>query len=230
MKEVIEIFKKLRSTPRGRAVIFFAVSFLFFVFIAIYARVVGTHPIDEMYKNASSDENLFGELKNYTYEVNVNLDGKITKIVGKVDEDTEEFTYNKVTYYVVEDRVYNSKDGELIITSNPNPYYRITNTSVIQRLIKNSYLDSTTTYHDESVVYNYLMDTNKLNEIVLKKKTDIESNMNKLIVKVNKDDLIDTISYELDDYCIKNKICKKGMAIELKFSNIGSTEEIGNNE
>ena len=64
MKEVIEIFKKLKSTPRGRAVLFFAVSFLFFVFIAIYARVVGTHPIDEMYKNASSDENLFGELKN----------------------------------------------------------------------------------------------------------------------------------------------------------------------
>ncbi len=226
MKEVVEVFKKLRKSPRGRALIFFGVSFLFFLFIAIYARIVGPHSIENMYKSVSIEDTLFGDLKNYTYEVKVNLDGKTTVINGKVSEETEVFTYNNINYYVVDTRVYNLVDGQMNITSNPNPYYRITNTNTISKLIKNSYLDSTTTYHDGSSVYNYMMDTNNLNEIISKNKTDIESKMNKLVIKVSKDKLINTINYELNDYCITNKICKKNLNIELKFSNIGSTDKI----
>ena len=226
MKEVIEVFKKLKSSPRGRALIFFAVSFFFFLFIAIYARVVGTHPIENMYKSTSIETTLFGELKNYTYEINVNVDGKITVINGKISNEVEMFTYNNINYYVVEGRVYNLKNDQMIITSNPNPYYRLTNTNIIKQLLSTSYLDSTTTYHDKSIIYNYLMDTNKLNEIINKNNTDIASKMNKLVVKVNKDQLIDSISYELNDYCLTNKMCKNNMSILLKFSNIGSTDEI----
>ena len=226
MREVVEVFKKLKKTPRGRAVIFFGVSFLFFLFIAIYARVVGPRSIEKIYNSVSVEDTMFGELKNYTYEITVNVDGKSTIINGKVSDEIEMFTYNNINYYIVENRVYNLKDGQMTITTNPNPYYRITNTSTIKQLIKSSYLESTTTYHDESSIYNYLMDTNKLNEIILRKNTDIESKMNKLIIKVNKDKLIDNISYDLLDYCKSNNMCKKNMNIILKFSNIGSTDKI----
>lgn len=226
MKEVIEFLKKLRKTPRGRAAIFFAVSFLFFLFIAIYARVVGPRAIENMYNSVSIEDTLFGELKNYTYEITINVDGKTTVINGKISDEIEMFTYNNINYYVVENRVYSLKDGQLTITTNPNPYYMITNTNIIKKIINSSYLDSSTTYHDESVVYNYLMDTNKLNEIISKKNTDIESKMNKLVIKVNKDKLIDNINYELLDYCKNNNMCKKNMNIIMKFSNIGSTEKI----
>ena len=229
MKEVIEVFKKLRKSPRGRALIFFAVSFLFFLFIAIYARVVGPRSIDKVYNSVSMETTLFGELKNYTYEVTVNVDGRVAIINGKVNEEIEMFTFNNINYYVIEDRCYYLKDGQMIITSNPNPYYRLTNTNIIKKIIGASYLDSTTTYHDKSVVYNYLMDTNKLNDIINRRKTDIASNMNKLVIKVNEKELVDSISYELNEYCLTNMMCKNNMSILLKFSNIGSTEQININ-
>ena len=69
---LINIFKKLRETPRGRSILFLVVFFLFLIFVMIYLRLGN----DSYNKDVVKKEVIKNDLSflNNSYDINISLD------------------------------------------------------------------------------------------------------------------------------------------------------------
>ena len=77
MKKVIDIFKELKKTPRGKSILFFGGYLIFFVVLMVLVRVSGNN-------NYKSDSSIYNNRELFS--------------VNEIRDNNYKFTYN-VTYY-----------------------------------------------------------------------------------------------------------------------------------
>ena len=234
MKELINIIKELRKTDKGKAVIFFAVSFVVFLFLGILARTTGTHPVETNVNENYSHDVSIDELldNNFSYVYTVEVDGKKYTINGKINENVEEFEFsndtNTVNYYRSGENYY-VKNNEVWEKGNvPLELSKFFKTKDLNSIIKKSTLDSKTDYKSGKVNYNLLVSTNTINKILDKQNTDFDDEPNEISVSFDENKKVENIDLKLKNYCISNGICSNDLNMRLEYDDIGKIGVIKN--
>ena len=212
---LINIFKKLRETPRGRSILFLVVFFLFLIFVMIYLRLGN----DSYNKDVVKKEVIKNDLSflNNSYNINISLDNnKYLYRIDNTDTYIIKDIINNKTYKKELDNYYIFDNNNWISSNNPNKFYRFSEIDYINKLLDISYYESDTIYkeykYDKS--NNYLLDINNISNIMNGTISDFDSSSDyiKLFIKNNK---INGIEYNLDNYCRYNKICSYSLKINI---------------
>lgn len=228
MKKIIEVFKELYKTPRGKGILFFL--FYFFVFLILilslrFDNSKGNNRSSEYEKGSTSSfdfASLLNDNYHFKYIVKVDKEEKIYE--GDRFEDEEKFKYNELEYYRNKDKYY-VKGTEWKKTDNPYLYPEFKDIERISKVIDNSYLEYKTEYNSGQAKTGFLVSTNTLNKVINNKDTDIEEVPNSIIITTIDGDIY-SINYNLDSYCINNKICKNNLKIEILYDEIDNISKI----
>lgn len=225
--EIIKLFKELRKTPRGRAVLFFAFYLVFFIVLAIGFRLT-PHNITNSTNEEEDDNTILVEKyngDNYAYKYVFNIDDVLALVDGKKSGYRESFAYtfldNTKNYY--KDMVsYYEND---LVVEVPNELLIIT--SNIDDLLRQASYDSITNYQSGKEVYRYLISSSNISLLVDQKDLDISEVPNEITVTLD-DEKVTDISLNLDSYCVATSKCNTKMRINIKYSEIGEIKEIVN--
>ena len=238
MKETIEFFKKTSKSNKGKAAIFFGAFALLIVILMIVSRVSTHYPLEQQLEdlrnanNKDSGVNIADLLKlNFSYEYVINIDDNTYKINGKINESNEEFTCN---YGNINNKFYRNKDGlyrydnlKWIKSNECDSFYKFYNIRYVNNLLDDAYLDHRTTYNDGREEFFLLLSVNSINKIIDDKTTDISDNPSTINVLYG-EGVIKSINFDLTNYCLSNKLCKKQLKINLNYNEIGEVAKIDN--
>jgi len=225
--EIIKLFKELRKTPRGRAILFFAFYLVFFIVLSIGFRLsphnVSNNTSEEVDLNTILVEKYNGD--NYAYKYVFNIDEVLAFVDGKKSGYREAFSYTILdstkNYYKDMVSYY---ENDLVVES---PNELLTITSNIDNLIKEASYDSITNYQSGKEVYRYLISSSNISLLVDKKDLDVSEVPNEIMVTLD-DEKVTDISLNLDSYCVATSKCNSKMRINIKYSEIGEIKEIVN--
>ena len=228
MKKSIEYFQKIKDTPRGRAVLFFAFYFFFFLVLIIFIRssnhqYFNNHEYEKGNDNYVSFDGL--KKKNYSFTYSIIVDGKEYLYSGKKHSNRELFTFNNHDYYS-DSREYYVKDIDWKKSENPYVFFNFINEDNIITLAEASSYISKTTYESGKIVYSYLLSSNTINSLLTDVNSDFFEEPNKISISVDGTDNLEEIHFYLDSYCVLNGLCQKSLDIKLSYSEFDKIEEI----
>ena len=219
MKKYIEMIKELYKKPYGKAVLFFGFYLIFFVIIAVAARIGGRTSLDVKYDKETITGITTNELKNYNYsfDYKVVLDDTTYSYVGSKESSKFNYTYNGKEYYNDKTKSY-IKEEDWKEVDNPIKLNKFFNEINVDRVLENSYIESKTTYDSGDTTYNLLVSSNTLNKLIDEKETDYDEAPNKIIVSIDKDNYIKEINYNLNSYCKMRDDCNS-LSLTIKYTN-----------
>ena len=229
MKDRIKTIKELSKNPRGKALIFFGLYFVFFCILFILMGVSSKQERNFDYEVGTPYSfNTTGIITgNYYYTYTITIDGKQDIIKGKKNDGKELLNYNNKEYFVMNDN-YFVKDKVWIKSEKPFKYGDFLNPNKILALIDKSMYESTTNYENGKSIYNFLVSTNTINKEWYNMNTDYDEIPNRIVVNTERDSVVNKLLFNLDSYCVLNKMCNKEMKVELNFEEYGEVEEIVN--
>ncbi len=233
MKNFIDNMNEIGSTTKGKALLFFLAFILFLVFIGIFSRTVGTTNPEEYYNTVTNDSSWDSLLDaNYRYKYKINLDGVETTIEGKINESTEMFTITtgeeSREYFRSLDNFLINTDGTWIKCDNPNSFYKFTNIDYVDKLVKNSSFSNKTDYESGKVIYNFLISSNTINELLDGNITDYDDIPSEVGVIFKTDNNIDHVNFKFSNYCHTIGSCTNNFDIKLEYYDIGKVDNIKN--
>ncbi len=226
MKKVLEIIKELRKTPRGKAVLFFGFYFIFFFVLILMIRTSPKNPsmpIEEE-KETFPIANYLTKKYQFIYTIQENQKEEVYQ--GKKFENRSLFQKNGVEYFE-EDGEFYQKQSSWEKSENPYWYSEFMKEENIISLISHSMPESTTTYESGSVMYQFVISTNTINELLYQKETDIEEVPNRISVRMDEKEKLSSIVYYLDSYCAAVDSCDTSLKIHLSYQNMGEIDSVG---
>ncbi len=228
MKKFLETIKTLKKTPRGKALLFFACYFLFFIIVLIVFRFGVKKPIGkyEYEKGIKNSVNLDINLTNYTYKYEINLDNNISTFTGKRNNNKEQFNYLDKEYLKVDNNYFINDNNLWLKTANPNTFSYFTDTTNLEKLIESAYLLSKTDYESGKVVYNYLISTNEIEKYYKNINIDIAEIPNEIVISADEEENINEIKLKLNSFCLYEKTCTNTLEITLNYENFNQVEQI----
>jgi len=231
MKKWVELFKELRKTSKGKAILFFGGYLIFFVIVILFVRLSSkdmTNP-DDYQKGNSSDINIDLLLNNnYLFTYNVVLDNKEYIYYGKRNNDVELFSIGDKTYYKNGDSYFTKNNDLWVKTENPYLFSLFLDSNKINSILEDAYMDSTTDFEDGRKSINMLISTNTINQKFNNIESDYFEEPNTLTIIANKDKVVDEITYDLSSYCTLNKLCQSSLKIKLNYEMFGEIKDIEN--
>ncbi len=244
MKEEKVFFKKKKDDDKKETentqekAVWFLVAFAFFLLALMILARTGEHkPITnqlEKIRNANKNSNgiSINELLKgvFSYQYVINVDDNIYTINGSMDDDREEFTCTngKKTdrYYRNMDGLYRLNNKKWVKSKECTNYHKFYNLVYIYALLESASLDHTSDIKGGGEEFNLSISVNTLNQLIHNKKTDFSDNPSTIKVTTDEDGIVRIIDYDLSNYCVLNKTCKKKLRINLQYGNIGDVEEI----
>lgn len=227
MKSFIELIKELRKTPRGKGILFFSFYLVFFLILAIAARVIPNNPV--LNNEDTEDEDIISITKvngyNYNYKYTIDVDNNIITVEGKKNNDEEEFIYtlNGIDFnYYKSGTLFYSNDLEV-----DRPMY-LNIIDNIDLLLHDASYDSVVNYKSGKQVLRYQISSSTISNIINNKDLDIEEVPNEIRVTMNNEN-IDEVELVFNSYCSALNICLKNMDIKMEYSGFNTVEEITNN-
>ena len=228
MKKNIEFIKDLWKDSRGRAILFFGFYFIFF-FILIMAIRQGHHTsnLDSVYEEGRKYSFSFQEIlnRNYSFSYSEILDGNTLLFEGKKNQNKMMFEFMGNSYYSIDNHYYMKQDS-WEKSDNPFLLVELLDDEKIASLVEASSYESTTNYESGREVYRFLLSSNTIQDIVYGIHSDIMEEPNIVVVSVDENHKIDTITFHLNSYCNYTKICEKSLDIKLSYSDFGKIEKI----
>ena len=167
MKKFLELIKELKSTCRGRGIVFFRCYAIFFIFVFLLMGFGNKNPNRySNYESGKSSDASNDKLENYNYlfTYKITLDGVEHIYNGKRNKDTELYQYNDKTYYRNGDSYFVKNDEIWIKSDNPYIFSDFIDSNKINSILELSMLESTTNYEDGRGSFNLLVSTNTLNQ------------------------------------------------------------------
>lgn len=227
MKSFIKLIKELRKTPRGKGILFFSFYLVFFLILAIAARVIPNNPV--LNNEDTEDEDIISITKvngyNYNYKYTIDVDNNIITVEGKKNNDEEEFIYtlNGIDFnYYKSGTLFYSNDLEV-----DRPMY-LNIIDNIDLLLHDASYDSVVNYKSGKQVLRYQISSSTISSIINNKDLDIEEVPNEIRVTMNNEN-IDEVELVFNSYCSALNICLKNMDIKMEYSGFNTVEEITNN-
>ncbi|MBQ6477446.1 MAG: hypothetical protein IJI43_03330 [Bacilli bacterium] len=232
MKDFLKYVKEMRKSEKGRAILFFGFFFIFFLALAIIARLdPGEAP---EYEPAYTPDVSIDQLldNNFSYIYTIEADTKTYTVTGKINEGMEEFTYddgtNSTKYYRNGENYLIYQKDMWVKGSEPTNLFKFFNTKSLNKLIKKATYDSKTDYQSGRVNHHFLISTNTINKVLDKINSDFDEVPNELDVIFNEKKDIEEIKFSLNSYGVNNKLVKKDLTIRLQYDDIGKIGVIKN--
>ena len=111
---------------------------------------------------------------------------------------------------------------------NPNNFYKFTNIDYVDKIVKNSSFTNKTDYESGKVIYNFLISTNTINELLDGNVTDYDDIPSEVEVIFKADNSIDHVNYKFSNYCRTIGLCTNNFDVKLEYNDIGKIEGIKN--
>lgn len=228
MKKAIGTIKELRKTPRGRALLFFAFYFVFFIFLMIFSRVnISKKSVTGDYENGLPyNFNTSVVLnKNYKFNYKIILDDNTYTFQGEKYGDYELFKLDQKEYYRDGDVFYQKNDG-WEKTDNPYIFVNFLNIEKVLDLLKYAMYESKTSYESGKNSYNFLLSTNTINKEWNYINSDFFENPNSFVLATDENNNLNHIVFYLDSYCRLNDLCKNSLTINIDYDEFGTISKI----
>ena len=233
IEKIKELFKRLKSTDRGRALLFFLGYFVFFIFVYIFIATSGRiNTTVEDYETGDmvsfNVDNIIN--KNYSYKYIVTLDVNDYTYTGKRNNNYELLEYDNNNYFINHkgNDIYKKDNNEWINSNNPNDFSYFTDIDNIMKLANNSTYISKTDYESGKKTYTYEISTTTLEKIINNIDIDLDDKPNELVFSTDEDENVDSIKMKLDSYGKYKGNCKKYFTIEINYDQFGLIDNIEN--
>ena len=233
MKNGKDLIDKLKSTPRGQALLFFGGYFFFFLFIIVAVRLMGGgstvgKEYDEAKGYSFSVVNITDA--NYSFEHSVLLDGNNNGYKGTKKNSEERFVLSNnlgtYDYYRKGIDFFNNKSGLWIKSDTPYLFSEFFNIDNINHLISKAKLDYKTDYESGKKIYNFLITSTTIHNYFDGTDMDIADDPNEIVVHVDENDLVKKFEFKLDNYCKAINACISELNITLEYDEYGEIKEI----
>ncbi len=224
--------KKLMSTPRGKAVVFFGAYFVFFLLIAIAARTGGPAYGDSRNrKYQTGTENRFSyasiESNNFNFQYAIDIDGVASTYTGvRTGKKERIISFDKKEYYLENGNYFLNSNGLWLKAENPYKYTEFYEVNIIKELVQQATYMSNTNYESGRSVYNYSISSATISKLLENKDIDIFEEPNEIIIGADEDNYVNSVKYVLDSYCKVRGICVNSMSITLNYEQYGKIEEL----
>lgn len=211
MKEKNKFQNVFLDNPELKPIFFFGFYIVFFVFIVILLRSSFSQMNSKTGSRGNSGYGFdfnFKELdkRNYHFNYKVIKNGEVVVYDGSLNDNKQEFAKSgtpSIEYYSVDDKYYSKNVNTLLYEESTNPmeFLSLLDADILKRLfIHGSYISRTEYFDDSSYEYTYYISTSTILRNVDKVEADISGDVNKLMVKVNKEGGISEMTMDLTDY------------------------------
>lgn len=235
MKKVLNSFKKfqdlikeLKKTEKGKSILFFSFWGLFFLVVAIMARVLPRGQVytvdDYIKKDAFSFASI--EKNNYSFDYTVNIDGLVYNYTGKRKDDDELFSFNNLDYYKKNDSYFSKINEVWVRAENPYLFSDFLNIKNINDMYTLSTYISKTEYENKDFGYNYKLATETIVKMLENIDIDIEEVPNDLIFTTDSTGTVKKIELILNSYGKYKGLCVNTFVITLNYSDFSGVKEI----
>ena len=227
------LFNKLKSTPRGQALLFFGGYAVFFIFIMIIVRIMGSgSTVGKTYDEAKgygfSVVNITED--NYSFNHSVLLDGITSNYKGNRKDGEERLVLSNnlgtYDYYGKGIDYFNNKSGLWIKSDNPYLFSEFFNIENVTELVDKAKLDYKTDYESGKKIYNFLITSTTIHNYFDGTDMDIADDPNEIVVHVDENDLVKKFEFKLDNYCKAINACISELNITLEYDEYGEIKEI----
>lgn len=232
MKKVVEKVKELNKTSKGKAVLFFAFYFVFFVVVVLIFRFSDRKPLarSEDYEPGNGRVSFYMDniLKNnYIYGYTITLDGVKRQYYGQRYNDTELFEFESRQFFRLGNDFY-VKNALWEKSVNPYLFPEFLDMEQMAKVVEAASYQSKTSYEDGRKTYNFLISSNTINKILKNIDSDFLEEPNTLIVGVDGEKNVNKLEMGLDSYCRLNKLCNNSLKIEIEYDMFGEVTKIDN--
>lgn len=216
------------KTPRGRAIMFFGIYFVFFAVILMLARgnrgdVIGTGY--EPGRPYSFNMSLL-QAGNFHFKYTYQLDQTTLIYEGDRNVDRQVFSDGGRKFFANKDNYLEQKDGLWVKVEKPYLLSEYLDVSTISKLILSSTYVSQTQFDDGRSVVNFQITTNTLVKELEGITIDIDSLVNEIIVSTDTERKVTQIKFLLTDYCQYKQLVTGNATLTLDYSNFGKVAEI----
>ena len=233
MKNGKDLIDKLKSTPRGQALLFFGGYFFFFLFIIVAVRLMsGGSTVGKEYDKAKGYNFSVVNITdaNYSFEHSVLLDGNNNGYKGTKKNSEERFVLSNnlgtYDYYRKGIDFFNNKSGLWIKCDNPYLFYNFFDIDKVTALIDKAKLDYKTDYESGKKIYNFVITSTTIHNYFEGIDLDIADDLNEIIVHVDEHGLVEKFEFKLDSYCKAINMCFNELKITLQYDEYGEIKEI----
>ena len=224
-KDKVRAFFK---TPRGKAVLFFGVYFIFFIGLAIFSRVAGTGNSISPQLNVSPYSYSLNQISNhnYHYRYQYQIDDLSFSFEGDRVNNRSLFSDGTTSYYQKNDLFMKNQDGLWIKCDNPYIFPSLLDDSIINTLITSATYVSKTELATGEEEINLEISTTTLVKILDGVDVDLDDPVNTIQLKKDASSEVVEIRYNLTSYAIYYGRCSSSFQLILSYSNFGNVKEI----
>ena len=198
-EQVLEFIR----TPKGKAVLFFGIYFVFFIVLAMIAHIGGQGPVlgstDLKLGDFSYDLSSIKE-GNYNFSYQFSIDQLNTTYSGKHYEENSLFSDGTISYYQQGNLFMRNQNGVWIKSEAPYPLVSLTDVSTIDSLISSSTYVSKTELATGEEIINLQITSTTLVKILDGLEVDLDDPVNSIQLKKNENGEVVEIQYTLDSY------------------------------
>ena len=233
IEQVKDLIKNLKSTDKGRALLFFCGYLIFFLFLFVFIKTSSkVHLNRSDFESGSQIDFNVEKIKNnnYSYRYTITIDVNDYIFVGRRNNNYELLKYEDNDYFInySNNVVKKLENGKWIDNRNPNDFSYFVNIDNIIELITQATYLSKTDYESGKVTYTYEISTTTIEKIINDVDIDLDDKPNEIIFSTDEDENVDSIRLEFDNYGKYKGNCKKYLTIEINYDDFGEIDNIKN--
>lgn len=216
------------KTPRGKAVLFFGIYFIFFIGLAIFSRVAGTGNSITPQLSVSPYTYSLEQIANhnYHYQYQYLIDGSTITFEGDRNNNKSLFSDGIVSYYQKDDLFMKSQDGLWIKCDNPYIFPLLLDDSVLNTIISSATYVSKTELATGEEEINLQITTTTLVKILDGLDVDLDDPVNTIQLKKDSSGEVVEVRYDFTSYALYHGRCSSSFQLILSYSNFGNVKEI----
>lgn len=221
-------FRNFIKTPRGKAVLFFGVYFIFFVGLAIFSRAAGTGNSFSPQLNVTPYSYSLKQISNhnYHYQYQYQIDGSIVTFEGDRANKKSLFSDGVTSYYQNGDLFMRNQEGIWIKCDNPYIFPSLLDDSNINKIISSATYVSKTELASGEEEVNFEISTTTLVKILDGIDIDLDDPVNTIQLKKDDTGEVVEIRYNLTNYAIFHGRCSSQFELMLSYSNFDGISKI----
>ena len=216
------------KTPRGKAVLFFGIYFIFFIGLAIFSRVAGTGNSITPQLSVSPYTYSLEQVANhnYHYQYQYLIDGSTITFEGDRNNNKSLFSDGVISYYQKDDLFMKSQDGLWIKCDNPYIFPLLLDDSVLNTIISSATYISKTELATGEEEINLQITTTTLVKILDGLDVDLDDPINTIQLKKDSSGEVVEVRYDFTSYALYHGRCSSSFQLILSYSNFGNVKEI----
>ena len=216
------------KTPRGKAVLFFGIYFIFFIGLAIFSRVAGTGNSITPQLSVSPYTYSLEQIANhnYHYQYQYLIDGSTITFEGDRNNNKSLFSDGVISYYQKDDLFMKSQDGLWIKCDNPYIFPLLLDDSVLNTIISSATYVSRTELATGEEEINLQITTTTLVKILDGLDVDLDDPVNTIQLKKDSSGEVVEVRYDFTSYALYHGRCSSSFQLILSYSNFGNVKEI----